>query len=90
MNNTQTLVQESIDSIIPKFWAGTLLSFIYPNLEITYGSEPFRTVWDWSKSRTKPLEPMYIGSVQFGYFCGLVPVWNGSEPNRGNTICKAL
>ena len=45
----------------------------------------FRTVWDWSKGRTKPLEPMYIGLVQFGYFCGLVLVWTGSELNRGNT-----
>ena len=69
---------------------GTLLSFIHPNLEITYGSEPFRTFWDWSKGRTEPLEPMYIGSVQFSCFCGLAPVWTSSKPNRGNTNASAL
>ena len=62
-----------------------LLSFIHPNLEIDYGSEPFRTVQNRSKGRTELPEPINIGLVWFGYFCGLVPVWTGSEPNRGNT-----
>ena len=48
-------------------------------------SEPFRTIWDWSKCRTEPLEPMYIGSVWFSYFCGLVSVWTSFKLNHGNT-----
>ena len=90
MNDTQTLGWESIDSIILK-WAGTLWSFIHPNVEIDYGSEPFRTVWVWSKGGAKLPEPMNIGLVWFGYFCGLVLVWTSSKLNCGNTMwCATL